>query len=129
MGLDTIKVYFDGNCGLCSKEINYYKKIDKKNTFDWINIYNDDTDLNKFGITKPEALMELHALDKDGKMHKGVDSFILIWKNLSVQWSILGIIVSFFPIYITAKLVYKKFAIQRFNKLGYCNIKPTNLSR
>ena len=52
MSLDTIKVYFDGNCGLCSKEINYYKKIDKKNTFDWINIYNDDTDLKKFGITK-----------------------------------------------------------------------------
>ena len=73
--------------------------------------------------------MELHALDKDGKMHKGVDSFILIWKNLSVMWPILGIIVSFFPIYITAKFVYKKFAIQRFNKLGYCNIKPSNLSR
>ena len=128
MDANTIKVYFDGNCGLCSKEINYYKKIDKKNTFDWINIYNDDTDLKKFGITKSEALMELHALDKDGKMHKGVDSFILIWNNLSVLWPILGIIVSFFPIYITAKFVYKKFAIQRFNKLGYCNIKPTNLS-
>ena len=30
MDANTIKVYFDGNCGLCSKEINYYKKIDKK---------------------------------------------------------------------------------------------------
>ena len=57
MDANTIKVYFDGNCGLCSKEINYYKKIDKKNTFDWVNIYNDDTDLKKFGITKSEALM------------------------------------------------------------------------
>ena len=27
--------------------------------------------------------MELHALDENGKMYKGVDSFILIWKNLS----------------------------------------------
>ena len=27
MPLNTIKVYFDGNCGLCSKEINYYNKI------------------------------------------------------------------------------------------------------
>ena len=129
MSSNTIKVYFDGNCGLCSKEINYYRKIDKKNIFEWVNIYINDTDLKKHGITKSEALMELHALDKDGKMHKGVDSFILIWKNLSVFWPILGIIVSFFPIYITAKFVYKKFAIQRFNKLGYCNIKPTNLSR
>ena len=123
MSLNTIKVYFDGNCGLCSKEINYYRKIDKKNIFEWVNIYTHDTDLKKFGITKSEALMELHALDENGKMYKGVDSFILIWKNLSFFWSILGILVSFYPIYLTAKFAYRKFAIQRFNKLGYCDIK------
>ena len=126
MSLNTIKVYFDGNCGLCSKEINYYKKIDKKNIFEWVDIYTHDTDLEKLGITKSEALMELHALDENGKMYKGVDSFILIWKNLSFYWSILGILVSFYPIYLTAKFAYKKFAIQRFNKLGYCDIKLTN---
>ena len=123
MSSNTIKVYFDGNCGLCSKEINYYKKIAKKNIFEWVNIYTHDTDLKKFGITKSEALMELHALDENGKMYKGVDSFILIWKNLSFFWSILGILVSFYPIYLTAKFAYRKFAIQRFNKLGYCDIK------
>ena len=122
MSLNTIKVYFDGNCGLCSKEINYYRKIDKKNIFEWVNIYIHDTDLEKLGITKSEALMELHALDENGKMYKGVDSFILIWKNLSFFWSILGILVSFYPIYLTAKFAYKRFAIQRFNKLGYCDI-------
>ena len=123
MSLNTIKVYFDGNCGLCSKEINYYRKIDKKNIFEWVNIYIHDTDLKKLGITKSEALMELHALDENGKMYKGVDSFILIWRNLSFFWSILGILVSFYPIYLISKFAYRKFAIQRFNKLGYCNIK------
>ena len=78
MSKNTIKVYFDGNCGLCSKEINYYRKIDKKNIFEWVNIYINDTDLKKLGITKSEALMELHALDENGKMYKGIDSFILI---------------------------------------------------
>ena len=123
MSPNTIKVYFDGNCGLCSKEINYYRKIDKKNIFEWVNIYIHDTDLEKLGITKSEALMELHALDENGKMYKGVDSFTLIWRNLSFFWSILGILVSFYPIYLTAKFAYRKFAIQRFNKLGYCDIK------
>ena len=123
MSQNTIKVYYDGNCGLCSKEINYYNKIDKNNIFEWVNIYTHDIDLKKLGITKSEALMELHALDENGKMYKGVDSFILIWKNLSFFWSILGILVSFYPIYLTAKFAYRKFAIQRFNKLGYCDIK------
>ena len=107
MSVKTIKVYFDGNCGLCSKEINYYNKIDKKNIFEWVNIYIHDTDLKKLGITKSEALMELHALDENGKFYKGIDSFILIWKNLSFFWSILGILVSFYPIYLIAKFAYR----------------------
>ena len=123
MQYDTIKILYDGNCGLCSKEINYYKKIDKKNVFEWINVYTDDFYLKKLAILKTEALMELHAIDKEGNVYKGVDSFILIWKNLSFLWSILGILVSFYPIYVIAKFAYKKFAIKRFNKLGYCDIK------
>ena len=123
MNDDTIKILYDGNCGLCSKEIKYYKKIDKRNVFEWINVYTDDIYLKKLGILKSEALMELHAIDKKGNVYKGVDSFILIWKNLSFLWSILGILVSFYPIYITAKFAYRKFAIQRFNKLGYCDMK------
>jgi predicted DCC family thiol-disulfide oxidoreductase YuxK len=123
MNDDTIKILYDGNCGLCSKEIKYYKKIDNRNVFEWINVYTDDIYLKKLGILKSEALMELHAIDKKGNVYKGVDSFILIWKNLSFLWSILGILVSFYPIYITAKFAYRKFAIQRFNKLGYCDMK------
>ena len=123
MQYDTIKILYDGNCGLCSKEINHYKKIDKKNVFEWINVYTDDFYLKKLAILKTEALMELHAIDKEGNVYKGVDSFILIWKNLSFLWSILGILVSFYPIYVIAKFAYKKFAIKRFNKLGYCDMK------
>ena len=123
MQYNTIKILYDGNCGLCSKEINYYKKIDKKNVFEWINVYTDDFYLKKLAILKTEALMELHAIDKEGNVYKGVDSFILIWKNLSFLWSILGILVSFYPIYVIAKFAYKKFAIKRFNKLGYCDMK------
>jgi len=123
MQYDTIKILYDGNCGLCSKEINYYNKIDKKNVFEWINVYTDDFYLKKLAILKTEALMELHAIDKEGNVYKGVDSFILIWKNLSFLWSILGILVSFYPIYVIAKFAYKKFAIKRFNKLGYCDMK------
>ena len=123
MSDDTIKILYDGNCGLCSKEIKYYKKIDNRNVFEWINVYTDDIYLKKLGILKSEALMELHAIDKKGNVYKGVNSFILIWKNLSFLWYILGILVSFYPIYITAKFAYRKFAIQRFNKLGYCDMK------
>ena len=43
------KVFYDGKCGLCSKEINYYKRIAPKNIFEWHDI-----------ASNPEKLKELH---------------------------------------------------------------------
>ena len=34
-------VYFDGKCGLCSKEIRYYQKIAPKGVFEWQDIAHD----------------------------------------------------------------------------------------
>ncbi|MDE4992647.1 DCC1-like thiol-disulfide oxidoreductase family protein, partial [Francisella tularensis] len=33
-----IIVFYDGKCGLCTKEKNHYKKIAPKNIFRWIDI-------------------------------------------------------------------------------------------
>ena len=35
---DKTKVFYDGNCKDCSKEINFYKKLDKKKTIEWVKI-------------------------------------------------------------------------------------------
>ena len=42
-----IKVFYDGKCNICNKEINFYSKIDKKNKFEWINIHKDKTKIKK----------------------------------------------------------------------------------
>lgn len=36
-----IKVFYDGKCNICKREINFYSKIDKDKNFDWINIHNN----------------------------------------------------------------------------------------
>jgi len=33
-----ITVFYDGQCGLCLKEINHYKKIAPPNIFEWKDI-------------------------------------------------------------------------------------------
>ena len=30
-----IKVFYDGKCSVCKKEIDFYSKIDKEKSFDW----------------------------------------------------------------------------------------------
>ena len=47
---NMIKVLYDGKCGLCNKEINYYKKIANNKNFKWLDIANNPRDLKEFNI-------------------------------------------------------------------------------
>ena len=38
---NMIKVLYDGKCGLCNKEISYYKKIANDKKFKWLDIANN----------------------------------------------------------------------------------------
>lgn len=51
-----ITVFFDGKCGLCTREINYYRKIAPSGVFDWRDITEHTGDLEKHGISHVQAL-------------------------------------------------------------------------
>jgi len=116
-----IKVFYDGKCGLCSKEINHYRKIAPAGIFDWQDITESDDDLKKEGISLSEGLKLLHAKDEAGKMHLGVDAFILIWKQLN-RWRILAVFVGLPIIHKIANILYGYFAIWRFKRLEHCQL-------
>ena len=48
-GKNLVTVFYDGKCGLCSKEINHYRKIAPENVFDWQDITENQAKLNKQG--------------------------------------------------------------------------------
>lgn len=117
-----IKVYFDGKCGLCTKEINYYKKISPPNLFQWCDIFEHQSDLESIGVTTLDALMFLHAVDENRALYKGVDAFALIWINLD-KWRVLAFIVSLPGVRMMFSLMYKIFAKWRFKRMDYCHLK------
>ena len=122
-----IKVYFDGICGLCSKEIKYYKKIAPESIFEWIDVAKDPNAMNDYKITQAEALLYLHAIDNDNIIYVGSDAFALIWKNLP-KWNILGQLISFPIMRNLCRLIYKKFAKHRFKNNPHCQLASTKLS-
>lgn len=77
-------IYFDGLCPLCTKEIKHYKKIDKNNTIDFIDISNPSFDSRKIGIDPVEINKKFHVKTTDGQFIKGVEAFIAIWKHLDI---------------------------------------------
>lgn len=63
-----IQVFYDGKCGLCSKEINHYKKIAPKNIFQWIDVNDSKVNFDKQPFDKVEALKFLHVKDNNGNI-------------------------------------------------------------
>ena len=115
-------IYFDGKCGLCSKEIRYYQKIAPKGVFEWRDIAHDAAPLKPLNISQADALLFLHGKDKTGEIHIGVDAFILIWSDLSFGWRLLSVLASLPIIRPILVWVYSKFASYRFARLEHCQI-------
>ena len=116
-----ITVYYDGKCGLCSKEIRYYQRIAEEGIFAWQDITLSTDALYAQGITLSEGLRFLHAQDNDGNIHIGVDAFILIWKQIK-YWRWLAAFISLPIIYQMAGLCYRAFAAWRFKRLAHCQL-------
>ena len=126
--INMIKVFYDGKCNLCSKEINYYIKIAPSGIFDWqdVNLMNDE--FVNTGIKISDALKILHVIDVNDKLHLGVDAFIVIWNNLT-YWKILARVLSIPIIRKVANIAYKVFANWRFNRLNHCILSKNNYDK
>ena len=120
-----IKVFYDGKCNLCSKEINYYIRIAPSGIFDWQDVNLLDDEFINTGIKISDALKILHVLDANNKLHLGIDAFIVIWNKLA-YWNILAKVFSIPIIRQIANIVYRRFANWRFNSLAHCVLAKHN---
>jgi predicted DCC family thiol-disulfide oxidoreductase YuxK len=123
-----ISVFFDGKCNLCSKEINYYRRIAPKNTFNWVDITKTPGELDKFEIKLSDGLRLMHVADSRGNIFTGVDAFIIMWKQIK-YWKFLGLFVSLPIVKQIANLLYQYFADWRFNRYEHCLIAQENEKR
>ena len=115
-----ITVFFDDRCSLCSKEIAYYQKL-ASNEFKWVPISKDTGCLQRYGIDSVDALKLLHVVDHLGVVHRGVDSFVVIWSNLD-RWRYLAVVASLPLVRQMLRSVYAVFAEWRFKRLPYCKM-------
>ena len=124
-----IKVFYDGECGLCRREIGHYRKIAPPDRFDWVDITKASAELEAVGLTFDRALRRLHAQDAQGALHKGVDAFLLIWRHLP-RWRFLAPLVAFPLIKPIADFAYDHFADWRIDRLhaARCAIDPSRIT-
>ena len=116
-----ITVFYDGKCGLCSREIGHYMKICPASMFIWRDIANEPQHLKKINVSQSNALKRLHVTDHNGKMHVGIDAFITIWRNLP-RWHLLAFVCGIPGIRFILSKIYNGFADWKFSRSTHCQM-------
>ena len=116
-----LTVYYDGKCGLCRREIEYYKRVAPADQFVWLDIATDPAGLADLDVSQADALRRLHARDSFGNTYVGVAAFIAIWQGLN-YWRYLAMIINLPLLQPVAAFAYDRFADYRFSRLTHCRI-------
>ncbi|MEP3045444.1 MAG: DUF393 domain-containing protein [Roseibium sp.] len=114
-----ISVFYDGKCGLCSREIAFFKKRTPKTPIMWFDIARHPEQLEGTGLSQSDALMFMRVRDANGRMHSEVDAFIAMWGQFS-GWSLIARLLSLPGVHTLAGRLYRKFAQYRFSKYPHC---------
>jgi len=107
----SCKVFFDGSCPLCAREISLYSKLDKDDEIEWVDVSQPEP-ATPVGITRERLLSRIHLLDSEGKLQIGASAFFFIWKKLP-GWRWLGNLEKNKLIFFLAQIFYEIFLLVR----------------
>ncbi len=107
----SCKVFYDGSCPLCKREISLYSRLDKEKEIEWLDVSQSETFIPD-GMTRDRLLSRIHLLDSEGKLQIGASAFFLIWKKIP-GWKWLGNMKKYKFVFHSAELIYEIFLIVR----------------
>ena len=85
--MSEVTVYFDGDCHLCSREINHYRKKDSLQRIEFVDIAELNFSAEQHGLDPVFVQQHLHVRLANGDLQTGVNAFIAIWNVLpAYQW-------------------------------------------
>ncbi|MCG2836014.1 DUF393 domain-containing protein [Photobacterium sp. WH77] len=84
MKTSKITVFYDGACPTCVRDRKWYESWlgQHPHLVEWYDITGKDEELAAMGIVPDEALRELHVQDNNGAVHKEMDAYILLLKQI-----------------------------------------------
>ena len=75
-----VKVWFDGDCPLCRREIALMRKLDRK---DYINFIDVASNSGECPVDRTQLLARFHA-EEDGKLLSGAAAFAAMWRAIPI---------------------------------------------
>lgn len=107
-----LSVFYDGACSVCAAEIEHYLLQNHGGKLRAIDISAPDFDPEPYHVPLAAFMYELHAIDRTGRVFRGVAAFWAIWQAfppISI-YRFMGSFISLPLINPLARLFYKGFA-------------------
>jgi len=75
---------YNGACPVCGPEIRRYQRIDARRggELGWQDVSQSSENLAALGLDVEDVKERLHVVDQSGRIHIGVDAFIVLWAAL-----------------------------------------------
>lgn len=112
-----LTVFYDGSCIVCSTEMRAYTGKKHGGRLRFVDVSAPEFLPDRYGIPLAEFMYQMHAIDRKGRVYRGVDAFWAIWQAFptSTWYGMLGNLVTLPGISLAARLCYRGFArIRRY---------------
>lgn len=112
-----LRIFYDGSCSVCSSAMARYRIKDRDGRLEFIDIGGQEFDPVAYGIPLAEFRYQLHAIDRNNVVYRGIDAFGAIWRAFpaSTGYGVLATLLSLPGFTPLARLGYRFFArIRRF---------------
>jgi predicted DCC family thiol-disulfide oxidoreductase YuxK len=81
-GMARVQVYYDGDCPVCSREMDRCRVRPGAEAIDFVDINRDMTALEADGVSYEAALARLYVRDGRGRLHKGIAAYAVLFEML-----------------------------------------------
>lgn len=75
-------VFFDGNCPLCIREIDFYRRQRGADAILWIDLAQAPNETVAPGLSCQAALAKFHVQTRSGELLQGGTAFAALWQEL-----------------------------------------------
>lgn len=107
-----LRIFFDGSCSVCAAEMDIYQRKEHGGRLRFVDISAPEFDPAPYGITLEAFMYEMHAIDRQSRVYRGVDAFRAIWQSFPAasRYGLLGALVALPGLHLLARAGYWCFA-------------------
>lgn len=110
------RVFYDGGCPVCRREIAHYRRLDRSGRIAWHDIDAHPETLDDHGIDRVEAMRRFHVIDSCGDVRSGAEAFTVVWAELP-GWRRVAWLVRRLRLIAPLEWAYGLWAARRWRRL------------